>query len=257
MPNRVPAIDRAMRILNAFKDGQLEFGVSELSQVLDINKSTVHGIVQTLSEYRMLEQDPGSRKYRLGPGLIELGGLAQNRRDVRRVARPILIELMQQTHETVLLGVFEDDGITIIDVVEPARQLRISVAAGQRLPFSAGSFGRAFSAWMDENEIDRLISLHGLRKYTNSSITDPGRFKSNLVLVREQGYALDDAEEYLEGVWAVSSPIHGEDGIQAVVTMVGFSSRLSQEARQEAIELTHGTAQKISAGMGMPVLEAG
>ena len=75
MTSKVPAVDRAMRILNAFKDSQLEYGISELSQTLDINKSTVHGIVQTLSEYRMLEQDPNTRKYRLGPSLIELGGL--------------------------------------------------------------------------------------------------------------------------------------------------------------------------------------
>jgi IclR family KDG regulon transcriptional repressor len=257
MPTRVPAIDRAMRILNAYKNGQLEFGVSELSQALDINKSTVHGIVQTLSEYRMLEQDPGSRKYRLGPGLIELGGLAQTRRDVRRVARPLLIELMRRTNETVLLGVFEQDGITLIDVVEPARQLRIAVAAGQRLPYSAGSFGRAFLAWMDEEEIDRQINAQGLREYTKSSITDPAQYKSNLRKVRKQGYAVDDSEEYLEGIWAVSTPIHGAEGIQAVVTVVGFSSRLSKEDKRAAIKLANQTAQQISTGMGIPATEAG
>ena len=50
MSPNVPAVERAMRILNAFKDSRLEYGVSDLSHALDINKSTVHGIVQTLSE---------------------------------------------------------------------------------------------------------------------------------------------------------------------------------------------------------------
>lgn len=246
-----------MRILNVFKNGQLEFGVTELSRVLDINKSTVHGIVQTLSEYRVLEQDPGSRKYGLGPGLIELGGLALRRRDIVRVARPLLVELRRRINETVLLGVFEEDGITIMDVVEPARQLRIAVVAGQRLPYAAGSFGRAFLAWMDEEEVDRLIATYGLRKYTESTITDPGRYKSSLKAVREQGYAVDSSEEYLKGVWAVSAPVHGADGIQAVVTLVGFSSRLSRSEKRAAIESTVQTAQQIAMGMGVPSSAAG
>lgn len=251
MTTKVPAVERAMRILNAFKDSQLEYGVTELSHTLDINKSTVHGIVQTLSEYRMLVQDPSSRKYRLGPGLIELGGLAQTRRDVRRVARPYLVELMEQTRETVLLGVFEDDGISIIDVVEPGRELRIAVAAGQRLPYSAGSFGRAFLAWRREADVDRLVSAQGLNRYTKTSITDPVLYKASLKKVKRKGYAVDDSEEYLEGIWAVSAPIHDEEGIQAVVTVVGFASRLSGNEKRAAISAATEAARHISLALGL------
>ncbi len=256
MTTKVPAVERAIRILNAFTDSRLEYGVSELSQVLDINKSTVHGIVQTLSEYRMLEQDPDSRKYRLGPGLIELGGLAQTRRDLRRVARPLLVELTNRTNETVMLGIFEEDGISIIDVVEPARELRIAVATGQRLPFSAGSFGRAFLAWSREEDVDRLVAAQGLRKYTKTTITDPARFKANLKKVRRRGYAVDDSEEYLDGLWAVSVPIRDTEGIPAVVTVVGFSSRLSAKEKQAAIRATTGVARQISLGLGVPSAQA-
>ena len=252
MSPNVPAVERAMRILNVFTDSRLEYGVSDLSHALDINKSTVHGIVQTLSEYRMLEQDPDTRKYRLGPGLIALGGLARTRRDVRQVARPFLEDFMRQTQETVLLGIFEDDGITIIDTMQPARDLRIAAAPGQRLPFSAGSFGRAFLAWMREAEVDRLIETYGLRSFTDASITDPTRYKANLEQVMRQGFAIDDSEEYLEGVWAVSAPIHDADGMLAVLTVVGFTSRMENDAKRIAIEATTQTAQQISLGMGAP-----
>ena len=248
----VPAVERAMRILNAFTDSQPEYGVSELSHALDINKSTVHGIVRTLSEYRMLEQDPNTRKYRLGPGLIELGGLARTRRDLRQVARPFLGDLMRQTQETVLLGVFEDDGITIIDTMHPTRELRITAAPGQRLPYSAGSFGRAFLAWMREEDVDRLIQTYGLRRFTETTITDPARYKVSLEQVRQQGFAIDDSEEYLEGVWAVSAPILDADGMLAVLTVVGFTSRMENDAKRIAIGATTQAAQQISLGMGAP-----
>ncbi len=255
MTTMVPAVERAMRILNAFKDSQMEYGVSELSHALDINKSTVHGIVRTLSEYRMLQQDPSTRKYRLGPSLIELGGLVQIRRDVRQVARPYLLDLKEKTQETVLLGVFEDDGITILDKVEPARELRVAVANGQRLPFSAGSFGRAFLAWMAEEEIDQLVASKGLRKYTEAAETDPSSYKAMLDSVRQRGYAVDDSQEYLEGVWAVSAPILDADGVLAVITVVGFAGRMSDEAKRSAIKVTTQAARQISLGMGASSVE--
>lgn len=251
----VPAVERAMRILNAFKDSQIEYGVSELSHTLDINKSTVYGILRTLSEYRMLEQDPNTRKYRLGPSLIELGSRARTRRDLRLIARPFLLDLMERTQETVLLGVFKDGGITIIDKVEPARELRIAAANGQRLPYSAGSFGRAFLAWMREEDVDRMFTSVGLERFTGTSIIDPTSYKASLEKVREQGYAVDGTEEYLEGVWAVSAPIHDADGILSVLTVVGFTGRMSGETKRSAIEATTRAARQISLGMGAPVTD--
>ena len=251
MTTTVPAVARAMRILNVFKDSQMEFGVTELSRLLDINKSTVHGIVQTLSSYRMLEQDPQTRKYSLGPGLVELGGLAQTRLDLRKSARPELERLMGRTRETVLLGVFEHGGITILDAVEPPRELRITVAAGQRMPYSAGSFGRGFLAWMSEVEVEQLLAEQGLSKYTDSSIVDPEAYKVALSDVRRRGYSLDDTEEYLEGVWAVSVPLldHGE--VLAVVTVVGFSSRSSAREKKRAIRDAKEAVQQIANGLGV------
>lgn len=256
MTTHVPAVERAIRILNAFKDGQLEFGVSELSHTLEINKSTVYGIVQTLSGHRLLEQDPTTRKYRLGSGLIELGALVRTRRDLRQIARPLLLKLMERTQETALLGVFEEDGITIIDVVEPAQELNIAVTNGQRLPFSAGSFGRAFLAWMDEADVDRLIAAQGLRRYTKTSITRPANYKADLRRVKRQGYAVDDSEEYLEGIWAISAPVFDTEGILAAVTVVGFDGRMPSAAKQAAIDSTVETAEQISISMGASLTQA-
>ena len=252
MSATVPAVERAIRILSLLADGRPEMGVSELGQELAINKSTVHGIVRTLSEYRILEQDPGTRKYRLGPGLIELGYQARSRRDLRSVAGPYLQELMQSTEETALLGVFEQDGITIIDEAQPARQLRIASADRGRLPFNAGCFGSAFLAWLPIEEVDRLIAAHGLRRFTETSITDPAEYKARLERVREQGYAIDDTQEFLEGVWAISAPIWDVSEVIAVLTMVGFLSRMTDKARRAAVKATRLAAQAISMRMGAP-----
>ncbi|HKZ84154.1 MAG TPA: IclR family transcriptional regulator [Anaerolineae bacterium] len=252
MTDLVPAVDRALRILNAFKNGHAEYGVTDLSRLLSINKSTVHDILHTLAHYNLLERNPVTQKYRLGPGLPEFGDLARQRRDVREVAHPFLRPLVEATGVTALLGVFEAHSITIVDKVEPPDELRITASVGQRMPFCAGSFGRAFLAWMDEASVDSLLVSPGLRKFTATSITDPSAYKASLASVRRQGYAVDDTEEYLEGVWAASAPIRDASRVVAAMTVVGFAGRIGAARKKAALRTLVQTTRRISQMLGAP-----
>lgn len=251
----VPAVDRALRILDVFKNGQPEYGVSELGRALDLNKSTIHNILNTLVCHNLLEQNKTTHKYRLGPGLIELGYLARQRRDMREVARPILAELVETTGETALLGIFQNDGIIIIDKAEPPGQIKITATIGQHLPFCAGCFGRAFLAWMSDAEVDRLLTWPGLRKFTNTSIADREAYRASLVPVRRHGCAVDNTEEYLVGVWAVSTPIHDTEGVAAALTVVGFTSRMTEADKTATVQAAIRAARQISQHMGAPTAQ--
>lgn len=255
MVDLVPAVDRALRILSAFENGQEEYGVSELSRTLRLNKSTVHNILNTLCYHNLLEQNPSTLKYRLGARLIELGYLARQGVDLREVARPVLTGLMEMTGETAFLSVFESRGITIIDRVESPDEMKITASIGQRVPFCAGCLGRVFLAWLPDSEVDHLLSAPGLRKFTDTSITSPSVFQERLALVRERGYDVDETEEYLEGVWAVSAPIRDPERVVAALTVVGFTSRMSPAQKEAAIKATLHSARRISRRLGARVAE--
>lgn len=245
----VSAVARAIRILRAFESRD-EYTLTELVSLLDLNKSTAYGILQTLTEDRFLTRDPRTLGYRLGPALIRLGHLAHEQIDVRRVARPWMEELVAETRKSVLLGTFHDDRLTIIDKVDPVGTLHVSASIGQQIPFSAGSFGRVFLAWLPESRIDALIKTHGLESFTPSSITDPDEYKAELALVRQQGYAMDDTEEYLLGVRAVSVPLMGPDGVEAGLTVVGFTSRRGDQPGEQAVKAALAASQEISTRLG-------
>jgi len=250
MTTTVTSVERAFHILSLFENGQPEKGVSEISRALGVNKSTVHGIAQTLCKINMLEQNPANLKYRLGAGLVALGNLARQRLDVRRLARPFLTNLAENYRVSVFLGVFENDGITIVEKAESQEDLRISAPIGQRVSFCGGSFGKVFLAYMSGSEVERLLSTRGLKRFTETTITDPAQYRANLAVVREQGYALDDTEEYLEGVWAVSAPIIDGDGLSAVLTAVTLSARLNKEKSDGIVEAAISTAREISLRLG-------
>lgn len=253
----VPAIDRAIRVLYLFKNSdKKEYGVSEISRILHLNKSTVHNILNTLTHHKFLEQNEITRSYRLGPALAELGSLVHSQLDVREAARPYLRRLMERTNATFLLGIFDGKAITIVDKEEPQADVRIAASIGMKIPFCAGAFGRAFLAYFPLETVDQLLADPGLKAFTPTSITDPGQYRAALAAVRAQGYAVDDTEEYLRGVSAISVPIFapaasGERQVAAVMTLVGFSSQFTPAAIAEftswLVEAAHEISEKLGA----------
>jgi IclR family KDG regulon transcriptional repressor len=242
-------VERAIQILRAFERHD-EYSLTELATSLRLNKSTAYGILQTLTDDRFLNRDPDTLRYRLGPALIRLGHLAHEQIDVRRVARPHMAALVQETRKSVLLGTYHGGRLTIIDKVDPVGTLHVSAAIGQQVPFSAGSLGRVFLAWLPESDVDQLIAGHGLESFTPASITDPIVYKAELARVRELGYAVDDTEEFLLGVRAVSVPLMGPDGVVAGLTVVGFTSRTGDQPGERAIKAAVSAAQQISRQLG-------
>ncbi|MCI0564704.1 MAG: IclR family transcriptional regulator [Nitrososphaera sp.] len=265
MTSLVPAIDRAIQMLYLFKDGsEKEYGVSEISRLLELNKSTAHNILNTLAYHNFLVQNETTRRYRLGPALAELGSLVRSRIDLRAVARPTMRRLVEQSGATILLGIFDEATITIIDKEEPLTDLRVAASIGMQIPFCAGSFGKAFLAYFPEEVVDRLLADPGLQPFTPTAATDPGQYKAALAVVREQGYAVDNNEEYLQDVGAISAPIftpgavmlaagreHGPE-VAAVMTLVNFSSRLPPEEIGTFTSWVVEAARSISEALGMP-----
>ena len=71
----VKTVTKAIEIINylAQDTGNRGIGVSELSRVLGMGKSTVHRLLDTLSFYGYVEQDGETNQYRLGWELYKIG----------------------------------------------------------------------------------------------------------------------------------------------------------------------------------------
>ncbi|MFQ5576116.1 MAG: IclR family transcriptional regulator [Anaerolineae bacterium] len=265
MASLVPAIDRAAKVLFLLQEGtQQEYGVSEISRRLQLNKSTVHNILNTLAHHKLLVQNTATRRYRLGPALAELGNVVRSQIDLRSVARPHLRQLMERTGSTILLGIFDGAAITIVDKEEPITEVRVAASVGMTLPFCAGAFGKAFLAYLPLSLVDRLLADPGLKAFTPTSITNPDEFRAALATVRAQGYAVDDNQEYLLDVGAIAAPVFGPpldagraaggvtENVVAVITLVNFNSRLSAGKISQFIPWMLEAGREVSGRLGAP-----
>lgn len=237
IPNLVPAVDRAIQILRTFESGDESYGVSDLSRLLDLNKSTVFDILNTLTYHSFLEREEETKKYRLGPALFHLGNLVGARLSVRDVAHPFVRELAAEFAATVVLGTFTPNGrIMIVDSADPELDIKISASPGSRISHWAGVFGKIFHAALTADELRRLLNEQPMRPHTPNTMVDIRLYQQELASVRDQGYATD-YEEFLHGIRAVGVPINDRDGCVAAVLGVMSFVRLMDEAKMATLIL--------------------
>ncbi|MCX8119033.1 MAG: IclR family transcriptional regulator [Desulfobacterota bacterium] len=239
-----PSVQKAFKILQAIADSSSGLGVSELAKQLKIGKSTVHGITSALEALGVLVRNPVDKRFHVGYTLLELGRRAYGKIELREIARGPMERLMERVGETIFLGILNGDHITILDVVESPKELKITSPPGTRLPLLAGATGKAFLSQLDEKKAKEIVQKVGLTKFTPKSITEPKRFLREAQEARVKGYAIDD-EEYLVGVRAVAAPIPlGPQGF-AAIWAVGFTSSLDDQKMERVISEIRKTAEEI------------
>lgn len=240
----VPSVIKAFRMLAIISESRMDISISELSRRLGLSKGTTFAIATTLEELGVLVRDPITKKFSLGYTLLELGRRAFVRQDVREIARKPMEELAERVQETVFLGVLNGDHVTILDVAESKRELKITAPSGTRLPLLAGATGKVFLAAMDRERAREVVKSLGLAAYTPKSITDVRRYMEEIEEVRERGFATDD-EEYMRGVRAVACPL-GAHPLPHAIWIVGFSASLDDGEMGRIIGEVRKTSHVIS-----------
>jgi DNA-binding IclR family transcriptional regulator len=209
----VPAIDKAARVLRALADGGRPQGISELARALNVSKGTLRDVLLTLGAHGLVVRDPDTR-FRLGPELRSLANASTP--DLRTLARPHLVSLMESFGETAILGVVHDGKVEIAERAEPQTDLHMTAPLGRRLPLDEGAHGKVIA---------------GARI----------------------GY---DDQELFPGVRAAAAPIIDARGrIAAFVMVVGFKQRIDLRTLRRIGERCASAADALSRRIGGKVAD--
>jgi DNA-binding IclR family transcriptional regulator len=221
---RVQSLDRAVGLLNAIAAAAPGGRpVVELAEECGLNRATAWRLLATLEHHGMVERDSVSNRYSIGLGIARLAGSAGVSGLVRR-ARPTLEWVCVETGETANLAVPQRLGLAYVDEVAPSAVLTARWL-GSHVPVHATSAGKAFLAWLVDDEIASILSVP-LAEYTETTRTDRRALRAELADVRDQGYAVS-AGELESDVNGVSAPVlDTDDRPVAVVSVWGPSARV-------------------------------
>jgi len=223
------ALSKGLSLLTLIADAPHPLPFSELGRYSGLPKSTLHRILQTLIEYRLVRVDEASQTYRLGTRLFEMAHQVWSDFDLRSAAEPELLRLRELAQETTRLGILEGRDILIIDQRDHVQAMRLANGVGSRMPAVVTSIGKAMMSHRPPEELQRYLSSGPLTALTPHSILDLAELQREMDLIKARGYAVS-VEESALGVSGVAAPIldHRGEAIGAV-SISGPSFRLPLE----------------------------
>ncbi|QBJ96583.1 IclR family transcriptional regulator [Rhodococcus sp. ABRD24] len=208
-------------------------GLSELSNRLDVPKSTVQRCLKTLADAGWLRpaiNDAG--RWVITGKAFSLGSALSAGDDLRDVALPELSRLQAETGETVHLAVPDGNELVLVERLDSAHQLRAFLPLGTRLPLHAASNGKAYLASLSDAEIEEFLAAE-LTPVTGRTVTDPAALGAELAEIRRRGYAVTDQELH-DGIAAVAVALRGRGGaVRGCFSVSGPASRLTPDLYRE------------------------
>ncbi|UOF92450.1 IclR family transcriptional regulator [Fodinisporobacter ferrooxydans] len=246
----IQAVDRALQILDLFDEYETELKITDISERMQLHKSTIHSLLKTLQVRGYIEQNPENGKYKLGLKLFERGNLVINGLDLRTTARKHLMELSFKTGQTVHLVILDGKEGVYIDKVEGSSGIIAYSRIGRRVPIHSSAVGKALVAFSPAADIERILDGYVFGKRTENTILNREDFLRELEQVRRQEYAIDDQENE-PGVRCVAVPIRNYSGqAVAAISISTPISGLDDEQFDQLLALLQETAQQISRQMG-------
>lgn len=195
------AVQRILAIFESFSVETSSLTLQEISDRIELPKSTSFRIVQSLEKagYLVRLED---QKYCLSFRFTRLAGLVRSTLGIREIARPILAELADATRETISLHTISGRNRVCIDAVAIANStLRSVVQPGEQLPLGTGSASKVLLAFMPKSQAGPIVAAAVRR--TKRSQTE---ILSEIAKARKHGYAVSHGERLL-GLSAISVPI--------------------------------------------------
>ena len=229
----IQSVSRAISILKCF-DGDRELGLSEISRMLDLHKSTAAGIINTLRAEGFLELNEQSGKLRLGLSLFSLA--VQARQSLVEICEPYLNKLVALTGETVNLAVLDKNEIAYIAKKESSHSIRISTRVGAYLPVYCTAIGKSILAFMDRSKAETLIDGIEFKPLTSKTITCKKELLAAIDKIHIEGVAYD-FEEFEPGVICIAMPLCYKKGYPiGAISVSGPAMRLDEESRKVITE---------------------
>ncbi|HXT08973.1 MAG TPA: IclR family transcriptional regulator [Roseiarcus sp.] len=240
---------KALSLLDHLEARRPEIGLVDLARLANLDEATTRRLLIALAAKGFIEQDPATRRYRLGAALVRLARIRDAAFPFIEIARPIVGALAQRTGETVHISQFAGDTLSSVFVCESPHANRVSVDVGQTLPFNCTASGLAFLSAASETFQNQVLNSP-LPHMTPKSIATAEALRKGTEETRKLDYAMSD-QGFEIGVVSIAAAIVGPSG-----AAVGALSITSPPVRADAATLKQqgrdacDVAARISAALG-------
>ena len=234
----ISAADRVLQVLAVLACAGRPLSASELMQSTGLPRSSLYRQLARLKRFGFVAES-GSL-YAPGPLGLQLARGFDDGSHLVHVARPVLVQLAQQTQESAGLLVAANGQAVCLDMEESPLSLRCSFAKGRSVPLKVGASAKCVLAYLPAVQRDVLLAqAYGADAAARSMAA------AELQALRERGY-ITTVSEVDVGVWGCSTPVFasGRRAVAALTLMAPYQRAQPQEA--QLVQATLAAAARIS-----------
>ncbi len=240
---------KAISILQRLAEHGQPVGVQRLASDTRLNVSTVHRLLQLMTQDVMVAYDADARTYSLGIEAIRFAHHVLGSGSLIERVRPMIAELAARLGETCAFTLYEPKTFTkVMAIVERGpHPLGYDFAVGTRDGIHAGASGKPILAFLPDADIERYLRKP-LPRLTERTLTDPDQLRRQIRQIRKRGYATSRSERVSGSATGIGAPVFGPKGQvfgSIVVTIPSF--RWRNERLEETAKLVMRYAHRVSA----------
>jgi DNA-binding IclR family transcriptional regulator len=244
-------IGRALEILAILRKHEQPLGLAEIASHVGLAKSSVFRLLHTLEVSNYVERT-AEGAYGLAADL-RIWGDGRRVTELVDAALPHMRALSREFGETITLAMHFDNRIEVVATLDSPHLIRMANTVGRILPPHASSLGKAITANLPDDVVERLRRSYGNHRFTEHTITDEVALKQEYERIRNQGYSLDAEESVLE-CCCFGAAVTGPDGVViAAISLSMPKMRLRDKAMQkQVIAAVRDAAAKATAALERP-----
>jgi DNA-binding IclR family transcriptional regulator len=242
---------RIIAMLRLFAEGGETLSINEISQRLELAPSSVHRLLAGLVQENIVERT-AKRRYCVGREFGRIGALVARKIDVRRLARPMLQQMIAETGETALLGMMlpRSNELTIADKIDSIHALRIKVTLHARRPLMWGAQGRVVLAWLESDDVLKVIAGSARAPATDEMPPSPVALRGILADIRKAGYALTRGQVVVGAVGIAAPVFDADDRIVGELALNIPEMRFRRRDEHRLAALVVRESKKLSIALG-------
>lgn len=246
----IPAVERTFEILELLAGSRNGLSLSQLMEMSGIPKSSLHCLLLTLERGGYLHRSERTGRYLFGLRLLTLASSSVHNLQIREVASPYLVRLMENTRLTVHLAVPENSQAILVAKYDPPGAIRLATWRGKIMDMHCTGIGKAIGAFLPDEELEKIYLTRGFPRNNENTLTSLRRVREDFHNIRRRMYSIDNEEDEL-GHRCLGAPILGSDGaVAGAISLAGTIHQITGENLSRYAECLRACASAISRAAG-------
>jgi DNA-binding IclR family transcriptional regulator len=249
----VQSVEIAGRLLKTLAQLGGPQTLKDLSAAAGLSPAKAHRYLVSLIRESLIEQSAIDGRYDFGGAAREIGRAAINRLDIMRIGAPLLVDLRNVLQQTVFLGVWGNEGPTVLYWLDVPRPVSVIIRPGSILPLLTSALGLVCAAYLPPDLTKRRIAkeiAEHKRSGLDFAMKSEAEAARKLADVRARGFSLVRGD-LIRGIDAMAVPVLDfKKDLVAVLAAVGPSKSIDVSSNGKSIRELKMAAKKFVSLIG-------